>query len=268
MVKDSELKISLFVVALLTLVYVVYEMFSEADGGHPFGHTLGIIGAVLMLMTEFLYSARKRWSIFRFGRMRSWLSFHIFTGIVGPFLVLMHTALEFRGLAGISMGLTLLVVISGFVGRYIYTAVPRTLAGIEVDRRELENEMLKQREALNSWSLSKSARIRSLIAANAAAEINPQNLSPFDVLLGRTTEWFNRRRLHKAIRKIEAEENLKLRELEGLISQQQRMQRQISSLKSARRLMGSWHTIHIPLGITLFVSMAIHISAVFYYGGI
>lgn len=98
-----------------------------------FGHTIGVLGFILMLMTETLYSLRKRSRTARWGRMADWLQFHIFTGIVGPFMVLLHTSWKFNGLAGATTILTVIIVISGFVGRYIYTRIPRTADGIEAD---------------------------------------------------------------------------------------------------------------------------------------
>ena len=65
--RNFELYLSFLVVFFLVFVYVVYELLTTPDGGHPFGHMLGILGALLMLMTEFFYSARKRWGLFRFG---------------------------------------------------------------------------------------------------------------------------------------------------------------------------------------------------------
>lgn len=100
-----------------------------------FGHTLGVLGFVLMLMTETLYSLRKRSRSARWGRMADWLQFHIFTGIVGPFMVLLHTSWKFNGLAGTTTALTIIIVISGFIGRYIYTRIPRTADGIEDEHR-------------------------------------------------------------------------------------------------------------------------------------
>lgn len=98
-----------------------------------FGHTLGVLGFILMLMTETLYSLRKRSRLARWGRMSDWLQFHIFTGIVGPFMVLLHTSWKFNGLAGVTTALTVIIVVSGFIGRYIYTRIPRTADGIETD---------------------------------------------------------------------------------------------------------------------------------------
>jgi hypothetical protein len=55
-----------------------------------------------MVMTELLHSLRKRTNMMNWaGPVRYWLTFHILTGIVGPAMVLMHTGMAFRGLAGI-----------------------------------------------------------------------------------------------------------------------------------------------------------------------
>lgn len=95
------------------------------------GHMIGVLGFLLMLSTETLYTLRKRSRSARWGRMAKWLQFHIFTGIVGPFMVLLHSAWKFNGLAGATLVLTGIIVVSGFIGRYIYTRIPRTADGIE-----------------------------------------------------------------------------------------------------------------------------------------
>ena len=135
-----------FAFAAILVITLLYGFTTAMLGGIPparefFGHTLGIIGFLLMLMTETLYSLRKRSRNARWGRMSQWLDFHIFTGIVGPYLVLLHTSWKFNGLAGIVMLLTVIIVISGFVGRYIYTAVPRTADGVEVEASFLEKQI-------------------------------------------------------------------------------------------------------------------------------
>jgi len=115
-----------------------YLLILQLLGGIPaagelFGHSIGVVGFILMLMTETLYSLRKRSRLARWGRMSEWLNFHIFTGIVGPFLVLLHSSWKFNGLAGVVMLMTVVVVVSGFVGRYFYTAVPRSIDGAELE---------------------------------------------------------------------------------------------------------------------------------------
>src|SRR5262249_45366718 len=102
------------------------------------GYTLGIVGFLMMLSTEIMYSLRKRLPRFHLGMMSTWLQLHVFTGLVGPYLVLLHSGWRFQGLAGILTLATLVVVVSGVIGRYIYTAVPRSLDGVEIALPELE----------------------------------------------------------------------------------------------------------------------------------
>jgi len=131
--KSKELIFASITCILVTACYGAVLFFTReipAAGGF-YGHTLGILGFVLMLLTETLYSLRKRSRSARWGRMANWLQFHIFTGIVGPFMVLLHSSWKFNGLAGVTMLLTGVIVFSGFIGRYIYTRIPRTADGIE-----------------------------------------------------------------------------------------------------------------------------------------
>ena len=175
---NRELWAAFLTGVLVTGLYAAVVFFTRQipAAGEFFGHTLGIFGFILMLMTEVLYSLRKRSRSARWGRMSSWLQFHIYTGLVGPFMVLLHTSWKFNGLAGATTLLTVIIVVSGFIGRYIYTRIPRTLDGLEIE-----------------GSLSEAA------------------------------------------------------------------------LRQARRLMALWHTIHIPIGMALFLSAFVHIGAALYY---
>jgi hypothetical protein len=131
---NIELWLSLIAAAILTVVYTFMVTWYRAipAAASLFGHLIGILGFLLMLVTETLYSFRKRSRKARWGSMQAWLKFHIFTGLVGPYMVLLHTSWKFNGLAGATTLLTALIVISGFIGRYIYTLIPRTLDGTEI----------------------------------------------------------------------------------------------------------------------------------------
>ncbi len=179
MLKNNAELWTAFVAAIfITLIYGVVTYFTRGipPAGDLFGHGMGILGFILMLMTETLYSLRKRSRSVKWGRMSIWLQFHIFTGLVGPYMVLLHTSWKFNGIAGVTTLFTIVIVISGFIGRYIFTRIPRTADGLEI---------------------------------------------------------------------------------QGGLSEQ--------ALKQARRLMALWHTIHIPIGIALFISAFAHIGAALYY---
>ncbi len=124
----KELWAAFFAALLITVIYgaVIFTTRSIPPASELFGHGLGILGFILMLMTETLYSLRKRSRSARWGRMSDWLQFHIFTGLVGPYMVLLHTSWKFNGIAGVTTLFTIVIVVSGFVGLYIYTRIPRT----------------------------------------------------------------------------------------------------------------------------------------------
>lgn len=134
-----ELWAAFFINLLISLVYLlaVFALGRLPDAAELFGHALGILGFLLMLLTEVLYSLRKRSLNARWGRLSGWLRFHIITGLVGPYMVLLHSSWKFNGLAGVVTLFTLVIVLSGFVGRYIYTAIPRTADGIEMEAEAL-----------------------------------------------------------------------------------------------------------------------------------
>ena len=110
--------------ALYVVAYLQASAFPMASSWA--GHGIGIAGFILMLMTATLYSFRKLRTDASWGSTASWLKFHMVTGLVGPYMVLLHTAMRFHGLAGLTMLLTVIVVASGLVGRFLYTRVPRS----------------------------------------------------------------------------------------------------------------------------------------------
>ena len=211
--------------ALVAVVVIsgLYAGYIQATGvpaaGGLLGHLLGIVGFTMMLLTETLYSLRKRAMRRPRGTMRAWLQVHIFTGIVGPYLVILHSAWSFNGLAGGLTVMTGVVVASGFVGRYIYTAVPRTADGVVVEAQDLQLQ-------LDAVRLEVAAVSGAGVAVPGTAE-------------GRRARSAGRR----------------LRELE----------RQMAALRWARRVLATWHAVHIPLGMALFVMAAAHIGAALYY---
>jgi hypothetical protein len=204
-------------VALITGLYAGVTSLAGVPAASGFlGHSLGVLGFLLMLSTETLYSLRKRAIRRPWGRMRDWLRFHIFTGIVGPYLVLLHSAWEFRGLAGVVTLLTVIVVLSGFTGRYIYTAVPRTADGIVLEAEAIQAEI---------------AGLNAELEAAAPAESDGKQLA----------------------QRADAERR------------RRRLERQIASLASARRMLSLWHSVHIPLGMALFVAAIVHAAGALYY---
>ena len=249
----KELLLALLAILAITGLYLGVSL---AIGVPPaksfFGHSIGVLGFVLMLATETLYSLRKRAIHRPWGRMNSWLQFHIFTGIVGPYLVFLHSAFVFQGLAGVVMLMTVAVVASGFVGRYIYTAVPRTADGLVVEAAELEAQL---RAAEAGLAMVSGSVAPARVAAGSAA-----------LVLGRgfqdVGDWFRAQTRPKS---QDAAARERMRDAAMAQRRLRELRRQLASLATARRLLATWHTVHIPLGMALFVAGFAHAGAALYY---
>jgi hypothetical protein len=272
--RSRELWYALLAMVLITSLYLwlVSRLGAAPAAGNLVGHGLGILGFVLMIATEILYSLRKRSRLARWGRMSSWLRFHIFTGLVGPYLVLLHTAWRFHGLAGIVTALTVVVVFSGIVGRYIYTAVPRTADGAEVEAPMLDRQMSELDAALERLSADSavsvgpsSARLGAilgepLVAAGDAAQPG------VGLVLGRSVlEWQDRLRLWRQERRLAPTAREHVKELNRLLVRRRALERQVASLSAARRTLAAWHAVHIPIGMALFAAASVHVVAAIYY---
>jgi hypothetical protein len=140
----------------MLVVTGIYAAVTAALDGIPaasslFGHGIGVLGFILMLMTETLYSFRKRSRLARWGRPANWLRFHIVTGLVGPYMVLLHSSWKHNGLAAAAMLMTLIVVGSGIMGRYIYTRIPRDSGGEELPGGLNPAAVANARRLLATW---------------------------------------------------------------------------------------------------------------------
>jgi hypothetical protein len=260
-----EIEIAVVLLGAITGLYLWASRAGTPTSSGLFGHGLGVVGFVLMLATETLYSLRKRARGRAFGRLSSWLQWHIVTGIVGSYMVLLHTAWQFRGLAGVVTLLTAAVAGSGFVGRYLYTAIPRTVDGAEITLAELEAQLEAGAARLDIVARSRSAtggtpaRLRlPPLAATPGGGITSVIARP---LIG----WRDRAALRRALDELGGQNRATADELRRLIRERHRLLRQIERLATARRLLALWHTIHVPLGVALFVLAFVHVGAAIYY---
>lgn len=119
---------------LLMLVLWLGFLFHE-DPGFPGSLTGGILGivATALMLVPLAYSVVKRWKFLK-GKivkrvsMRTLLSWHIYAGILGPIVALLHTGHRFESALGIALtGMMLLVVMSGFLGRYLMSQIAREM---------------------------------------------------------------------------------------------------------------------------------------------
>jgi len=126
------------------------------------GLKLGIIGAVLFLVL-FLYPLRKRWNWFgKLGSSRHWLDFHVLLGTTGSVIIAFHSAFKFTNIAGMAFWSMLAVTTSGFIGRYLYSQIPRNLSAAELSLKDMQNMESRMRQELAKQRLTFSWRMEAL----------------------------------------------------------------------------------------------------------
>ncbi len=105
----------------------------------PIGLSAGIAGCA-MFLANLLYLVRRAPSLGRFlpGSRPAWMQFHVFTGLLGALFILLHCGFEVRPtVGGHAMAALFLVIVTGSVGRYLYSVFPRAANGSESSLDEL-----------------------------------------------------------------------------------------------------------------------------------
>jgi thioredoxin reductase/Pyruvate/2-oxoacid:ferredoxin oxidoreductase delta subunit len=105
------------------------------------GHSVGVIATVFMLAT-FIYPLRKRVGLFKGGStIRSWLTFHMFVGVMSPLIVAFHAAFLLNNMLAVWTWVSLAIVVgTGVFGRFLFGFVPAQ-AGRLVELGEIRNHM-------------------------------------------------------------------------------------------------------------------------------
>ena len=124
--------------ALLVLAAWQVSQWKLFRSGDDFSYWIAVAGGSMMVVL-FTYPLRKHFKFMRgLGKVKWWFWFHLSLGIVGPWLVLVHSTFHIgslnAGVALISMGI---VVASGVVGRFINVRIHRGLDGELTTLREL-----------------------------------------------------------------------------------------------------------------------------------
>lgn len=147
---DAAVVTGLVLIVLVVLAGSLLHV-SPRFAGSAIGGFFGVTGALLMLV-PLAYSIVKRVKplrarVTRHVTMRTLLAWHIYAGLLGPLLVLIHSGHKFESVLGVALtGLTLIVVLSGYVGRYLMRYV-----GQEVrEKRALATQLHEAYDALVS----------------------------------------------------------------------------------------------------------------------
>jgi hypothetical protein len=230
------------------------------------GHGMGILGSLLMLIGMITYMARKRYRFLsRTGLLKHWLEFHIFLCTLGPILILFHTALKFGGLVAVSFWSMVAVFLSGIIGRFIYTQIPRSIEGRELSLNEVR-EMKSDVDGAFRKSFNLDEESYKIIADSVKrkAELYHKNL-----IIRYLREFTNDQRSIRMVNDVLKRNDLPRSEhkiIIGLVKDDIMLNRRIRYLDIMQNLFKYWHVAHLPFAMVMLVILVIHVAVTIVFG--
>ena len=238
-----------------------------------FGFYLGVAGT-LMMLALLAYPLRKHVSwMQRWGALKHWFRIHMIMGIVGPTLVLFHSTFHIRSTnAAVALLSMLGVVISGIVGRFVYTKIHYGLYGSRATLERVRETFSGQADETKS-RLHFAPRVEQWLHSYERKTMQPDRslgLSLWHFLtLGLTRAILEFRCARELKRLLRSERRTEFRrgaqEAISLASSYLREVERVAHFTSYERLFSLWHVLHIPLIYLLAASTIFHILAVYMY---
>ena len=294
-VRDEELphklRVAMAIAAALVLViglgwygWDYYTLGLEQRVEHPLhrvlrpsgtiGLRLGMLG-VALFMVIFIYPLRKRWRwLGSMGKTKHWLDFHSIVGVTAPIIVTYHAAFKMGGLAGWAYWVMIGAALSGFVGRYIYTMIPRSLHATELSVGELDTENTSLSEELDRQNILEPGQLAALLEVPSPQDVRRMPL--VTVLWTLLLMDLKRPLLVSSLRRrvLSAGERILTlggllasghRELELVIAnarRQARLRTKIAFLDRIRQMFNLWHVVHRPFSVSFVILVVVHIGVV------
>ena len=238
-----------------------------------FGFYLGVVGSV-MLLAMLAYPLRKHVRFMhRWGALKHWFRIHMIMGIVGPTLILFHSTFHLRSLnATIALVSMLGVVISGIIGRFVYTKIHHGLYGSRATLEKTQEKFASHSDDAKS-RLHFAPRVEQWLksferdSTQLDRSFTTHLFSPLTLGLRRHILAFRCARELRRILKTERHPEFRdgASEAIQLAASYLRESERVAQFSTYERLFSWWHVLHIPLIYILAACTIFHIVAAYMY---
>jgi len=258
------------------------------------GQGFGIGGTLMITVGVASYGARKRIrALARFGKLKSWLAFHIFLCLLGPFLILLHTTFKFGGLVAIAFWSMTLVVTSGVFGRWVYVWIPKTANGRFLGRDEIRDRLHALLTELQNELRMTPEQVLALLGPGDGRATDATDRATYPdrrraarpgadrrrrarrrqgvvrAVAGSLRHALGARRERARFRRLLAEagvpESMRERFVRDL-AEERRLEEQLRMLEPLQTAFRYWHAFHLPLAIVMALVLLIHVGVAIAFG--
>ena len=228
------------------------------------GHGVGIVATCFML-SNFLYSVRKRWSRMKGrGPIKGWLTFHQFVGLVSPIAIVFHAAFQSNNLLATATAISVSVVVfTGIIGRFVYGMIPSEEGQLQgLGALQARWERLRQRLASMVNDSSNQPVLQKLVGSVTTPDSG-------QALLGDLASVSNLQLSTsvalRAVKPLFASE-ARFDDFKDTFLKAKQLRRQVSFYGQIKRLISVWRWLHVVLAVVLVVMIAAHIGVSLYLG--
>ncbi len=247
--KEREPLVAGGLVALLLVLWLGFLVHRDPRfAGSAWGGVLGVSGAALMV-ASLVYSVVKRvrpvkaW-VTRRVSMRAVLGWHMYAGLLGAILGLLHTGHKFDSPLGVALTAAMLVVVlSGYVGRHLMKQI-----ALDVNEKK---ELLTRLESV----------YRQTAGDLAAHPEQAALVRPWSGFWGRLAAAVS----HLFPRTAPAPHPASVRALE-LAESMADLEYAIKTDETFRWWFGFWLRVHVVASVLMYALLALHVWAGIHYG--
>jgi Fe-S-cluster-containing hydrogenase component 2 len=226
----------------------------------------GLIGVGLMIIAA-VYPIFRRIKLFRWLASNTmWFDFHLMAGTVGPMFIALHSALKLDTWVSAAFWSMVIVVISGFLGRYLYTQIPELSSGVELEELDHERAFQAARPRYPVQLAEIDRELSELKARAQKVAMSPSVLYALCWLLkqdfGRVPllDWDIRNVLRRRrLKQLGLEDRRVRRDLARRAARMIIIARRQVVAPKAQLLLNSWKKVHVPFTILLTGFSAVHI---------
>jgi Fe-S-cluster-containing hydrogenase component 2 len=235
----------------------IAEMNVSYLAGSTLALACGYVGTALMVLSM-SYVLQRRFGWFsKTATNQFWLDVHLMTGTVGPMYIVLHSALRLTTWVSIPFWSMVAVVISGVIGRYLYTLVPSLSSRHDLGVLECRRQITDLASA-HPAAADYAAGVLEREAKRSARswEIGLITLLLW-VMVDDLRRMWSRRRDRRALRAVAPRPVA--RQIARRIDRVVFFERRQELAPRGKALLKSWKRVHVPFSVVLLVTMIVHI---------